>query len=711
MGKKLTIEVMYEEARKHGGECLSTEYINNRHKLHWRCSEGHTWFATPFAIRNGKQWCPICARANMAHQKRIKLEELIAVIEQKEGKLLSTEYFDLQSKLTISCKEGHIWTSKAVNIWHDRWCPRCSRVEANKKTSHSIEYMHEIASSREGRCLSKEYINSKTPLKWQCGEGHVWEQVPCLIIRGNWCPVCYRDTIDTLKDYAIAKEGLCLSNTYYTTTYKYTWQCKEGHTWKAPWSNVKKGHWCKECCGKAKKTIKDLKMIAKKRGGKLLSTTYKNRHTPLQWRCRHGHEFELPYAAVYSKQWCPHCRFFVGEEITRAVVEDMFKRPFPKKYPEWLKGVRHRKMELDGFCEPLGIAFEHQGNQHFEVVERFHPNGVSDLLEQQERDEIKRLLCKERSIALLEVPEFGTLTKTLEDLEALVLAFAKEHKLEINKDYALSKIDFDALHKFVQSNIQELQAFAKKEQGGQLLSKLYFNATHKLEWKCRKGHTFMMHASAVRNAKQWCPKCGRERSAILRRKHTIESVNNAAKKKGGVCLSSEMSNIDDKLDWECEHGHRWSAVAYDVVSGGHWCPTCGNNAKLTIPELQTLAKEKGGSLLSTEYINSKSKLKWLCCEGHEFMMCASAVKNAKQWCPICGHKKKNDSRRGTIEQMRKLAASRGGRCLSETYTNSITHLRWICHENHEWMARPDKVKQGSWCPVCRNLRLRKSTNS
>ena len=50
--------------------------------------------------------------------------------------------------------------------------------------------MQETALSRGGRCLSTEYVDIKTKLKWKCGFGHEWEASPRLLKSGHWCPDC-----------------------------------------------------------------------------------------------------------------------------------------------------------------------------------------------------------------------------------------------------------------------------------------------------------------------------------------------------------------------------------------------------------------------------------------------------------------------------------------------------------------------------------------
>lgn len=54
----------------------------------------------------------------------------------------------------------------------------------------------------------------------------------------------------------------------------------------------------------------------------------------------------------------------------------------------------------------------------------------------------------------------------------------------------------------------------------------------------------------------------------------------------------------------------------------------------------------------------------------------------------------------TLSEMQKKAATRGGKCLSAAYNNTLTPLRWRCRHGHEWEARPQHILKGHWCPRC-----------
>ena len=94
----------------------------------------------------------------------------------------------------------------------------------------SIDVMQWIAEQRGGKCLSDNYVNDLTKLKWQCSKSHLWEARPSNIVYGKtWCPTCAGKkpngntrrsistdtlTINQMKDLAKQRGGLCLSNKY-----------------------------------------------------------------------------------------------------------------------------------------------------------------------------------------------------------------------------------------------------------------------------------------------------------------------------------------------------------------------------------------------------------------------------------------------------------------------------------------------------------------
>ncbi len=119
--------------------------------------------------------------------KRINIQQIQQLAKVKGGLCLSDTFHNQNTKLLWQCKKGHQWYSKAGSVRNlGIWCPVCAG-----NLPLTIEQMQEIAIQKGGKCLSGEYINSKTKLIWQCKKGHRWEASPFSIkTRKSWCPVC-----------------------------------------------------------------------------------------------------------------------------------------------------------------------------------------------------------------------------------------------------------------------------------------------------------------------------------------------------------------------------------------------------------------------------------------------------------------------------------------------------------------------------------------
>jgi hypothetical protein len=62
-----------------------------------------------------------------------------------------------------------------------------------------------------------------------------------------------------------------------------------------------------------------------------------------------------------------------------------------------------------------------------------------------------------------------------------------------------------------------------------------------------------------------------------------------------------------------------------------------------------------------------------------------------------------------IDEMKSLAKSKGGQCLSTKYINHKSRLRWHCSLEHEFRLTPNAIKnQNRWCPQCTLENMRKA---
>jgi hypothetical protein len=595
---------------------------------------------------------------------------------QRGGKCLSTTYTNSATKLEWQCHQGHRWAALYHTIKYGHWCPDCSG-----KRKHTIEQMQEIAKAKGGKCLSTSYENTNSRLLWECAKGHQWYREPNGIINANsWCTKCVglkRKTIKEIKELAISKGYKCLSTEYINSNAKLLWECSNGHQWYAvPHGNKIS---CPNCSRKAKPLIEDIRKIAKTKGGELLSTIYINNTVKLKWKCADGHIFDMNYASVNnSSQWCPQCNWFYNEEKCRFILEFLLQTEFKKT-----RQVLGNRLELDGYSEKHNLAFEYNGIQHFNKKKHFH-SGRNSLEQTKKRDDLKENLCREKGIRVIYIPYF----KAIHPEGLLGWIVSELNRLNISLIKRPEDVSYENFPKNL-SKLKILQEVAKQN-GGKLISIEYKGNNEKMEWECKYGHRWFASPNNVKNNESWCLKCSGSE------KKTIEQMQEIAKSKGGKCLSKEYINLNTKLIWQCRKGHRFSTHPASVIHQNCWCPECSILKPLTLVEMHGLAKKKGGKCLSTEYINSETKLSWQCKEGHQWWATPHAIKHGNTWCLKC-----SGSEKKTIEQMHEIAKNRNGKCLSHKYTNGKTKLLWQCSDGHEWEAASrDILHSNSWCPTC-----------
>ena len=95
-----------------------------------------------------------------------------------------------------------------------------------------------------------------------------------------------------------------------------------------------------------------------------------------------------------------------GEEECRRSLQMIFNKPFPSVRPKFLQNKVTGgafNLELDCYDEDMRLAVEYNGIQHYKYNKFFHKN-YQDFLNQKYRDDMKRRICIENKIILIEVP-------------------------------------------------------------------------------------------------------------------------------------------------------------------------------------------------------------------------------------------------------------------------------------------------------------------
>lgn len=566
-------------AKSKGGSLLSPSYVNANTRLEWMCSEGHTWLATPAKVLRGS-WCRECVGT-----KRKSIKDCMEVAQSNGGLCLSDAYSRNSDPLRWKCGRcSNEWMATYANVAKGTWCPRCAG-----NTLLTLELMQELAHQRGGKCLSKNYTNNHTKVKWQCGGcGHTWFSDPASIRQGKWCPAC---------------------------------------------ANLERGSY-------HKLSIEEMHALAWERGGECLSTKYVNNSTALMWRCGYCKKsWKARPDNIKQGKWCPDCNHGLGERVCRVVMEQLFSRRFPSAWPEWMVNSAGNRMELDGYCPDLKLAFEHQGAQHFRFVRRFHgdPGGFED---QQKRDQEKVALCAAQGVYLIEIPEVLS-RLSINDVKPYVIDELLRIEFQpLPPNLTETEISFDGI--YVPDSNDQFERIRMKilANGGELLSTNYISNKTPLDVMCKEcGLVWKIRPHNILGGK-WCPGCSK-----YRRRYDISDMQKLASQRGGWCLSTQYFGNGIPLQWECQQGHRWEATPAKVNAMGQWCPKCSYilrsiRTRLTIDDMRSIANSRGGACLSLAYTDAHTKLKWQCgtC-SHIWEASPTAVKGSASrkgtWCPAC----------------------------------------------------------------------------
>jgi len=583
---------MHALARQHDGECVSTTYTDISTKLRWRCSENHEWDAVPSPIRKGT-WCPFCAG------KRI-------------------------------------------------WSPGLTHEEAG------LERCRSIATEHGGKCLSLVYVNTSTKVRWCCDQGHEWNASPQSVRGGSWCPKCWMKEqpnkrlwrIEDCRAMALDCNGVCLSEKYGSANEKLRWRCTHGHEWEARPSDIKQGYWCPTCGIKKRSdarrlNIEDCHALATKHGGVCLSESYISAKDKLRWRCSHGHEWDARPSGIKSGRWCPKC------------------------------GIQRRAATHLGSLEECQSIAHQRGGECISVAYRGalvkHWWRCSDGHEWETTPSIIKggSWCPQCSGGLNE------------ELVRRILETLTRHRWpKARPDWLLN----------VRGRRMELDGFCKILQiGFEYHGEQHFNVVPHFH---RKNKSLPRQQSDDRQKRRLCLEHGVKlievpftidmigmldflvaalseatgKNVVVPDGMTIhsfgydrgllEELHSIAENKNGLCLSTIYLGAQTKHHWRCAQGHEWEARP-SSIKRGHWCPFCAGHkiwspgqsqSEIRLAQCNSIAKERGGALLSTVYLGTMNYHRWRCSEGHTWEATPSCIKRGS-WCPTCSKRKAWATRR------------------------------------------------------------------
>ena len=321
--------------------------------------------------------------------------------------------------------------------------------------------------------------------------------------------------------------------------------------------------------------------LAAEKGGKLLTAEEpKNSHQMLEWECARSHRWKAKANNIQNGKWCPTCSSGIGERICRIYFETLWGESFPSTWPDWLQRKGKRR-QLDGYCEKLGIAFEHQGQQHYKKMKGSKFQRVT-VERQIEEDRYKMEVCTSRNVRLFQIPEIPTLT-AINDVKSVIKRQCEHLGLPIPLGFDEKMVD---LRKAWDYDLMDRLREAACARGGICLGKDFVGISENYLWECEKGHQWEASGGSIIYSKSWCPTCHHE--WLSRRIQTgicklpvskpdpviFEKMKEAARERSGQLMDEVYIGVRKNYRWQCRQGHTWTATGDNILRSKSWCPLC-----------------------------------------------------------------------------------------------------------------------------------------
>ena len=127
----------------------------------------------------------------------------------------------------------------------------------------------------------------------------------------------------------------------------------------------------------------------------------------------------------------------------------------------------------------------------------------------------------------------------------------------------------------------------------------------------------------------------------------VRDYINGEEGNGCTLLSAEYVDSKTPLLIQCACGETFKKSFADFKKGGKQCPKCGRS--LNYSEVKNYIEREEGNgckLLSEEYVDNKTKLKIQCACGEVFEKSFKDFKKGQKQCPKCGYKNSAEKQKG-----------------------------------------------------------------
>lgn len=229
------------------GGTVVGEYVSTKAKVTVRCAAGHEHNAYPGNItRKGASLCNTCVHGT---RKLETFKRFRSAVESQGGTVVG-EYVNSGTGVAVRCKEGHPGNPVPSNVLSGSgFCKTCVGHSADVAEGKFLVQVGKL-----GCTLIGSYAGAHTPVKMLCPKGHECSPTPQSIRRGQGpCSRCGHrsDEVETRFRKRVAELGGSVVGEYVNSTTPVRVQCKEGHENQPTPGYINRGGGiCATCAGR-----------------------------------------------------------------------------------------------------------------------------------------------------------------------------------------------------------------------------------------------------------------------------------------------------------------------------------------------------------------------------------------------------------------------------------------------------------------------------
>lgn len=196
-----------------------------------------------------------------------------------------------------------------------------------------------------------------------------------------------------------------------------------------------------------------------------------------------------------------------------------------------------------------------------------------------------------------------------------------------------------------------------------------------------------------------CQRCAAKKVANKTKK-SYEDVKELFSKRGYELLETQYIDSKTKMKYHCPtHPDKELFTSYGNILRGHGCPYCAGMGKQNFEEVNLLFMEKGFELLETEYINSHTQMRYKCRKHPEHIQKTNFtnLQQKRAGCSYCARVASP-----MFKDVKNKFAERGYELLETEYINNSTKMKYRCsdHPDKELYIRYQTLLKGHGCPYC-----------